>query len=936
MATSNGLTRYDGYDFERFTKADGLLSNNLTGLSVLSDSTLAILTYNDGLNYYKNGVFHSALIENGTKYLNTLFNINDTLFYYSGISLCKTYNNGQVLAVRQIIEENNSIDYDSIEMPKYGRLIYDVYKTTKNELLVGTTRGLFWYKNNILFRIYNNIINSKEVYSVFSDSDDNIYAAIDNYIIKITNGDITESFYTGFDKSNKVNHILIDNSNRIWFSTVNNGFYLYENGTVRDMGARYGLQGVSVNTFFQDMEGNVWICTQGKGVICFYNGYIKNYTKADGLSSEYIMKLIRVPDYDLMLGTYNGISLINKDNTYNFQTGKTFRTEYVYDIEYNKFDNSVNICSTSDSIFNILKTKFRNINFTYFGATSILTFQDSIWLGGWDNRIRSVRISGNKVELSRWLTILGDDAYSGNKIHKIYKSINDRIWVASQDGLVIFDNNKKIEYSTPEYKEIKCFYEFNNHTFAAGENGILVFNNKDSIPVHINSFKNISLSGLTSITSDNDNGFWIGSKKGLYHYSNGNLTILNHKTGLISDEIQSLIFDAKANSIWAATSEGLAKIDVAKMKQMTLHPSTIINTKVETKSGAAYYPINYFTDNKEEDFLGLFFSCMKLSNNSDYKLQYNLDDNEWIENKGNHIVFSTIPEGKHTLSARYISPEGNYSGLFSMVIKSPIPFLKSPVFYVLLSLLVISTVVFISKIKIKNNNIRNAEKLSLEKRMNELRHQALAAMMNPHFVFNSLNSIQHFLNTRETESANNFLVHFSRLIRKNLDNADKTYIQLSNEIDILENYLSLEKIRFENKLEYRIETHNLDLDSIQIPNMIIQPFVENSIWHGILPTNKQNGKISINISINSLNDLEITIKDNGIGINKSRALKSNSNVGYTSHGMKNVLNRLAILSQDLNIEGECVKITDLSETSNFMGTLVKLTLPLGIYLNKPI
>ena len=162
---------------------------------------------------------------------------------------------------------------------------------------------------------------------------------------------------------------------------------------------------------------------------------------------------------------------------------------------------------------------------------------------------------------------------------------------------------------------------------------------------------------------------------------------------------------------------------------------------------------------------------------------------------------------------------------------------------------------------------KQQDKIKTQQKIVELQQKALASNLNPHFVFNSLNAIQHFINSKSQEAANEYLAKFARLMRMQLNMAEKNSIVLHEEIQRLEYYLSLEQIRFEDKMQWSIVTDpSIDVYSYEIPNMIIQPFVENSIWHGIMPA---SGIGVITLTIKPTNDegLAITIADDGVGLN---------------------------------------------------------------------
>ena len=227
------------------------------------------------------------------------------------------------------------------------------------------------------------------------------------------------------------------------------------------------------------------------------------------------------------------------------------------------------------------------------------------------------------------------------------------------------------------------------------------------------------------------------------------------------------------------------------------------------------------------------------------------------------------------------------------------------------------------------------------------------------FIFNSLNSIQSFYNYEEKENVNEYIAKLSRLIRMNLDLADRTFISLSEELERLENYLQLEKMRFEDKLSYEFWiADDIDPEQTKIPNMILQPFVENAIWHGILKSD-ESGHITINVFHSPLPDeikkdfpvqlhsslgknpedvslhpdhcIKIEITDNGIGLHKSSV---NKNSNHISHGINIIKERLSVLH---HYEGklDLIKLTDRSDLNpDENGTLVEIYLTPNIYNSK--
>ncbi len=203
--------------------------------------------------------------------------------------------------------------------------------------------------------------------------------------------------------------------------------------------------------------------------------------------------------------------------------------------------------------------------------------------------------------------------------------------------------------------------------------------------------------------------------------------------------------------------------------------------------------------------------------------------------------------------------------------------------------------------------------------------KSLRTQMNPHFIFNALNSVNNFIAKNDERAANKFLSDFSRLMRLVLDHSQKDFIALDEELNLIELYLKLEHLRFRDKFEFEFHKDPaLQAVELQIPPMLIQPFIENAIWHG-LRYKQDKGSLKVSIQQKEKNIL-VEIKDDGIGRQKSQALKTDNQRNYKSEGLKNVNKRLGLINEiyDKNYQ---IHITDLMPEQEDVGTLVQLKIP---------
>ncbi|TMI81120.1 MAG: hypothetical protein E6H10_12150 [Bacteroidetes bacterium] len=222
---------------------------------------------------------------------------------------------------------------------------------------------------------------------------------------------------------------------------------------------------------------------------------------------------------------------------------------------------------------------------------------------------------------------------------------------------------------------------------------------------------------------------------------------------------------------------------------------------------------------------------------------------------------------------------------------------------------------------------RKKERAELQKKGSELEMQALRAQMNPHFIFNCLSSINKFILKEDTDTASDYLTRFSRLIRTVLTNSQLSLIPLSDEIEMVRLYLEMERLRFSDSFDYNIIYENtIESETIYIPPMLLQPFCENAIWHGLMHKQGQ-GKLDVTMSV--VNDqLQCVIADNGIGREKAAEMKTKSGVKQKSFGLKITTERLALFNNEKSADSFFRTEDVLDQDGNISGTKVILNIKL--------
>ncbi len=238
---------------------------------------------------------------------------------------------------------------------------------------------------------------------------------------------------------------------------------------------------------------------------------------------------------------------------------------------------------------------------------------------------------------------------------------------------------------------------------------------------------------------------------------------------------------------------------------------------------------------------------------------------------------------------------------------------------------VASVVLFMSFIIRKTKIFRGQLQAELEhqKKLHAMELKALRGQMNPHFVHNSLNAIQYYIQRHEVELSENYLVKFSKLIRLFFEYSRRQHITIKDEVHLLESYLDIEKLRFEEKLSYSVEVDpRIEQDEHILPSMLLQPLVENAVNHGVFHKN-ESGNIDVRFNYIDNASFEVTIQDDGIGLNKAKELYARSSRNYQSRSSAVLEERLELLNQTGNWNVQ-FSLQDRSEFSNETGTLARL------------
>lgn len=333
----------------------------------------------------------------------------------------------------------------------------------------------------------------------------------------------------------------------------------------------------------------------------------------------------------------------------------------------------------------------------------------------------------------------------------------------------------------------------------------------------------------------------------------------------------------------------------------------------------------------DQNYIAFSFSAISYSLSELNRFQYRLSgiENDWVDaGSRRYVGYTNIPSGGYTFELRVANNEGIWNpDTWRMEIHIARPWWATWWFRALLITSIVS--VGVAAYRFRINQVRKEANLKseFEKKIGDIELSALRAQMNPHFIFNCLNSIENYILKNESIKAAEYINDFARLIRLILQNSRSQQIPLTDEVEALDLYLQMESLRFDNRFEYRIQIdENIEQSEIDIPPMLIQPFVENAIWHGLIPKNAP-GRLDITVSRQN-GILHCVIEDNGIGREKSKEINASMHKrGKKSMGMLITQNRLEVLNELYHTHAT-VTIRDLYDAQGkASGTRVELNIP---------
>jgi hypothetical protein len=933
IATDQGVVRYDGKEMKKFELQDNVI------FKIKEDEKGRIWFFSSSgkLSYCANGIIYNYKYSNAILKETKNLTITDANVFNDRILINSSHDFNLKISKDGHIYSYKYGNYNKtnsllIEIKKQDKVLF-AQKLHSFDTIHKFLDIKFSGSNTISYKIPFNQ-KSFDHYGVIAN-EENLYFFNSNLIIKL----FPDGTCIVKKMPSNILGISFGCQNNIWVSLLNNGAISLtkELDEIEHILSKY-----TVTSSMSDYEGGTWFSTLEKGVFYLKNEVNKKYDTNLG-SNQQTFRISTITNTNFLFATRDGIfwSTPNKiDLIFNL------KLRLVSDLLL--YDNKIILVGAlekpSKTLKNVYGNKFSTNNQLYkridFIAAASEVFELSknnffVGHGPMYNEIdlnTSSESDLSKIPLFYHKSIL---LQSG----KLFSDNKNQFWLGTINSLLKFnislDSLETFNENEPLFKKgVTNLVQMDNDLYALGIRfGGLAIMKDSTVIENITELNGLSSNSVKYILP-HKNYLWVATVKGISivyftSFSPLKYKVINVASGKDFADITVNHLTYLGKDVLAATNNGIYRFNdsliIAEsntVKPLPFYINTISYNNIDT-AGITSISVPY---NSARISIG--FSAISFANGDDIQYRYRISNNDttWSYIKNTELLLENLSPGNYKVQLQaLIKYQDRYSEIRELNITVEKPWWQNNWFRLLVGILVLLGGYLFYQNRIKKINAAATKELETKSKFLELEQTALRSQMNPHFVFNCLSSIQQLILSGDTESANNYLVQFSRLMRQTLELSATPYNTIDEEERYITDYILLEQLRFSNRFNFvfNIST-NIEKYNFSIPNMMIQPIVENAINHGLKNLKIREGLVTINISLQK-DILICSVKDNGNG------RSFNTNKEYEKHksfGMEIITKRLATF----NNNESCYKIevVDLKKDDNTasLGTEVILYLPI--------
>ncbi len=915
FGTDFGIARFDGYRFTNYSKANGMANKAVTDIVYAGGDSLIFFSYPFTIQAIHYDGRINTLVENSHLSLQQLTKHNGEYYCYQrGVGKFALLEKGKY----------QLFDADSVFGIK-GILINAIVTLEEKGIAFCTSKGLFIKEGSHIIQMLPNRQIQHLVYTK------------QKKMLAVSEGKLLESGFEfefkplpfSFPLGFTVYHIEEESNGAVWFRGIDKGVYRLLNSELQEMSERVRMQNKTIHEFFNDADGNFWFCTDGAGILLKKKSAFINYETNDGLANNKVLRLLK-QNNELIIGTSNGLSIMQDKKIKTIDLPQNgIGLKYVSQL-FQAGNDIIGICIEKTFAFNdnydLFESQIKdfgldNHRFRAF-KTTFAWQQDEItsWILSSSSLSKLQKATGKKESFD----------LAPFKVRKGYSMIEyeNKLWFGTDAGIIFIEGNKVTKKDSVGNEKLGQVFNFlkdkQNRLWIATDIGLFFYEYNKFTAIEKGS--TLGINYCKAITIDGKGKIWAATWDGIFVTDGKTKKYYNTNDGLPSKTVNCILYDSAGRNIFVGTENGLAVLYDSVLTDAPVNAAVFINCSI------AGYENNSLKNNStlppSQNSLGFYLSFPYYQSIGDITYEYKLDDGSWTPAARPTIIISDIGSGKHSFYARAkVNGEPVAKDAEPFIFTVEKPFYKSWWFW-LIPVLILQLIIY--KVVNHYNKKEREKKLATQSQQAEyasLKQQAFTLLMNPHFIFNALNSVQYYVNRQDRQTANKYLSDFATLIRRSFDASQKSFVTLDEELETIRLYLQLEKMRFTDKFEYTITVSKETADDDwMLPSMMLQPFLENAVLHGLMPLSEK-GLLTIDASAAG-NSLYITITDTGIGIEKSKALRSGGK--HNSKGMQLIKERIELLSK-LGKEPIELTITELNPGAINPGTKIILVIPQELY-----
>ena len=891
IATDKGISKFDGSTFKNFTIANGLPSNDIWQIVLTKDNKLWYITRSNKIGYIKNDSIHNFSAQNNEFLYPTVFCSDSKRI------LLKSYGNNYVLSdnLWQMLPKPTRLQTNEFLLLLHPEnQVFYWMKTKSGKKKAFLSDSLLKHKTEKELSYEDLIVKGQINDSLLAFSSRNGI-----HFINLNNSTVHNIINTGYFQKNIFKRIIATD-NSIQISTENFWAKLDDQYNLTDI--KTFPKSFQLTTIFKDRQGNFWGTTYAKGIYFLP----KNALSYKSYLSNEPVQFLKLFDDNLFAGVINkGIYKYNikKDQFESFFED----TDYFFDMLYKDDDNYAIMAN---------KTTFINIhgNFSKFYriGKGILHLGKTFYAFREHNRI-SIFNSKDLKEIKSYPIEGANDFILYNNLLTCGTPVG--LFQIENDSIKKIDIDKNIS-SIP----ILTLNTVGEHLIIGTDGfGAYIWDGKNNIEL-IKDTKGLI---INNIYTKNDS-VWLATQKGVfdYYFEKEKLhlnRIMQKYDGIISNHVNNVI--AFNNKIFTSNFSGITSVNKNSIKELPIQKIYFKSVKYDRKKIHDSAQIQYKKNNNLLFNFGLINFAGQINNRYYYQLLP--IQKKWLKVDSKIINFNNLKPDTYTFKVKTINPYGQQT-------EKSFHFTISPLWWqtgwaLFLFILPFVILIFLLAYWTRRRALQKQKtRLLAQKQMAEFELHALRSQMNPHFVFNSLNAIQYYINDENYDQSEAYLVKFSRLIRMIFEFSRKKDITLRQEIELLTSYLNLEKMRFVDHLNFCIDIDpKINIDKTSIPTLLLQPIVENAVNHGIFHK-KGGGTICIKFNYIDENTYEVLTQDDGVGVKKSTEINQKSLKKHQSRSTQILKDRIKLLNMSGKWQITYEMIDKIEDKQTNYNTIVKL------------